>query len=78
MIHVGKGMDVQMVVATNWDGWAQDVRIVENDFKVAGTARYGSESGRSGPDYLIKAGSPRPNLSASATIVTGAAMSTCR
>ncbi|QCB40252.1 xylose ABC transporter [Sphingobium sp. PAMC28499] len=56
VIHVGKGMDVQMVVATNWDGWAQDVRIVENDFKVAGTARYGSESGRSGPDYLIKAG----------------------
>ena len=56
VIHVGKGRDVQMVVATNWDGWARDVRIAENDFKVAGTARYGSESGRSGPDYLIKAG----------------------
>lgn len=56
VVHVGKGLDVQMVVATNWDGWARDVRITGNMFKVAGTARYGREIGRSGPDYLIKAG----------------------
>ncbi|MHA6768660.1 right-handed parallel beta-helix repeat-containing protein [Sphingobium ummariense] len=56
VIHVGAAMDVQMVVATEWQGWARDVRFVGNVFKVAGTARYGSESGRSGPDYLIKAG----------------------
>lgn len=56
VIHVGKGMDVQMVVATNWDGWARDVRFSNNIFKVAGTARYGSEIGRNGPDYLIQAG----------------------
>lgn len=56
VIHVGKGMDVQMVVATEWQGWARDVRFTDNVFKVAGTARYGSEAGRNGPDYLIKAG----------------------
>jgi hypothetical protein len=56
VIHVGAGMDVQMVVATNWDGWARDVRFSGNAFRVAGTARYGREAGRSGPDYLIQPG----------------------
>ncbi|NML90021.1 xylose ABC transporter [Sphingobium sp. TB-6] len=56
VIHVGKAMDVQMIVATEWQGWARNVRFAGNVFKVAGTARYGSEKGRSGPDYLIKAG----------------------
>lgn len=56
VIHVGKAMDVQMVIATQWDGWAKDVRINANMFNVAGTARYGSEAGRRGPDYLIKPG----------------------
>ena len=56
VIHVGKGLDVQMVIATQWDGWARDVRFNGNVFKVAGTARYGSEAGRSGPDYLIRPG----------------------
>lgn len=56
VIHVGEAIDVQMVVATQWDGWAHDVHFVDNLFKVAGTARYGSEVGRRGPDYLIKAG----------------------
>ncbi|MFZ2994913.1 right-handed parallel beta-helix repeat-containing protein [Sphingobium sp.] len=56
VIHVGKGMDVQMIAATQWDGWARDVRVRDNIYKVAGTARYGSESGRNGPDYLITPG----------------------
>ncbi|MCW2365049.1 hypothetical protein M2341_000496 [Sphingobium sp. B7D2B] len=56
VIHVAKGMDVQMVVATEWQGWASDVRFRNNRFAVAGTARYGSEIGRQGPDYLISAG----------------------
>lgn len=56
VIHVGKAMDVQMVVTTEWNGWARDVRITDNIFKVAGTARYGSEVGRNGPDYLINGG----------------------
>ncbi|WP_242123508.1 right-handed parallel beta-helix repeat-containing protein [Sphingobium sp. Sx8-8] len=56
VIHVPEAQDVQMVVATQWDGWARDVRFRRNVFKVAGHARYGSETGRSGPDYLIQAG----------------------
>lgn len=56
VVHVGAKMDVQMIVATQWDGWARDVRFNDNVFKVSGTARYGSETGRAGPDYLIKAG----------------------
>lgn len=56
VVHVGAKMDVQMIVATQWNGWARDVRFNDNRFKVAGTARYGSENGRNGPDYLIKAG----------------------
>ncbi|MGE4323037.1 MAG: right-handed parallel beta-helix repeat-containing protein [Sphingobium sp.] len=56
VIHVGKDMDVQMVIATQWEGWARDVRFTDNMFKVAGRARYGSEAGRNGPDYLIRAG----------------------
>lgn len=56
VVNVGKALDVQMIVATQWDGWARDVRFTDNIFKVAGTARYGSETGRVGPDYLIKPG----------------------
>ena len=56
VIHVGPAMDVQMIVATQWEGWARKVRFARNVFRVAGTARYGSENGRSGPDYLIRAG----------------------
>ena len=56
VIHVGKALDVQMILATQWDGWARDVRFSHNVFKVAGTARYGSEMGRNGPDYLITPG----------------------
>lgn len=58
VVHVGQGMDVQMAVATEWDGWARDVRFRSNMLKVAGTARYGRESGRAGPDYLIVPGFP--------------------
>lgn len=63
VIHVGEDMDMQMVVATQWDGWASDVRLKDNVFAVAGTARYGHEIGRSGPDYLIAAGfAPAPHV----------------
>lgn len=56
VIHVGTDMDVQMVVATNWDGWPGKVKFRDNVFAVAGTGRYGSEVGRQGPDYLIVPG----------------------
>jgi len=58
VVWVGKGQDVQMVAATEWQGWASDVRFRDNLFAVGGTARYGREVGRSGPDYLIAPGFP--------------------
>ncbi|HEX7821856.1 MAG TPA: right-handed parallel beta-helix repeat-containing protein [Sphingobium sp.] len=58
VIWVPKGQDVQMVAATEWQGWASDVRFRDNVFAVAGTARYGRETGRNGPDYVIAAGFP--------------------
>ncbi len=63
IVHVPMRIDAQMVIATQWDGWANDVRFVENSFAVLGTARYGHEAGRSGPDYIIAPGfSPAENI----------------
>ncbi|MDR7156259.1 hypothetical protein J2W40_003100 [Sphingobium xenophagum] len=56
VVHVGPKQDIQMVIATQWDGWASDVRFRNNVFAVAGTVRYGHEVGRNGPDYLIQPG----------------------
>lgn len=58
VIHVPAGRDVQMVAATEWQGWASDVRFTGNLLAVAGTARYGHEVGRDGPDYVLGAGFP--------------------
>lgn len=63
VVHVGKAIDAQMVIATEWQGWANDVRFVDNRFAVAGIGRYGHEAGRSGPDYVIAPGfSPAENI----------------
>lgn len=56
VVHVAKGQAIQMVVATEWQGWASDVRFESNRLAVAGTVRYGSEVSRKGPDYLISPG----------------------
>jgi hypothetical protein len=56
VIHVAPDEDVQMVVATQWDGWSNGVLFRDNQFKVAGTARYGHEVGRDGGHYLIGPG----------------------
>ena len=53
VIDVGSKQDVKMVVATQWQGWPTDVRFQKNSFAVSGTARYGHEIGRDGPNYLI-------------------------
>lgn len=58
VIHVPAGADVQMVAATEWQGWASDVRFSGNLFAVAGTARYGHEVARDGPDYILEPGFP--------------------
>ncbi len=38
-IYVGPGLDVQMVLASNWSGWTDDARFSENRFYVEGALR---------------------------------------
>lgn len=40
-IYVGPGIDVQMVLASNWSGWTDDALFSKNRFYVEGAARYG-------------------------------------
>jgi hypothetical protein len=56
VIHVSPDHDVQMVVATQWQGWSSGIVFRDNVFAVAGTARYGYEVGRNGGHYLIGGG----------------------
>lgn len=46
-IYVGPDVDVQMLITTDWDGWAGDAVLRNNRFYVRGTARYGHQSSRS-------------------------------
>jgi hypothetical protein len=55
-IYVGAGLDVQMVLATNWEGWADDAVFRNNTFQVEGKARYGHEVTRNKGDYEIGPG----------------------
>jgi len=48
-IYVGAGLDVQMLIATDWEGWASDAVFRANRFYVEGTARYGHQASRN-PD----------------------------
>lgn len=48
-IYVGPGLDVQMLITTDWEGWASDAVFRANRFYVAGTARYGHQVNRN-PD----------------------------
>jgi hypothetical protein len=43
-IYVGAGIDVQMVLASNWSGWTEDAVFSKNRFYVEGVARYGHAS----------------------------------
>lgn len=56
-IYVGSGMDVQMMITTDWDGWADDAVVKNNQFLVEGTARYGQQV-KGNPDgtYAMEAG----------------------
>lgn len=45
-IHVGPGIDVQMLIVTDWDGWADGAVFRDNLFDVQGVARYGHQVAR--------------------------------
>lgn len=56
-IYVGPDLDVQMLIVTNWEGWADGARFRHNTFYVQGTARYGHDVGRTeAGTYQIAAG----------------------
>jgi hypothetical protein len=55
-IYVGAGLDVQMVIVTDWEGWANDVVFRDNTFVVEGTARYGHQVSRNDGLYEIGPG----------------------
>jgi hypothetical protein len=46
-IYVGPGLDVQMLLVTDWTGWADGAVFRDNTFFVEGTARYGYQVSRS-------------------------------
>jgi hypothetical protein len=45
-IYVGPRIDLQMLIATDWDGWANGALFRNNSFYVQGTARYGHQVSR--------------------------------
>jgi len=56
-IYVGSGLDVQMLLVSNWDGWADGALFRNNTFYVKGTVHYGHEVSRNKDGtYLIAAG----------------------
>jgi hypothetical protein len=56
-VYAGPNLDVQMLLVSDWDGWADDAVFRDNRFYVEGTARYGHQTARN-PDgtYAIAAG----------------------
>lgn len=44
-IYVGPDLDIQMLIVTNWDGWADGALFRHNTFYVQGTVRYGHDVG---------------------------------
>ncbi len=60
IVHTRPDEAVQMVVATWWNGWSQNIDIRDNWLGVGGAATYGYETGRSGGRYIIAPGFPPP------------------
>ncbi len=42
-IYVGRGLDVQVLLVSNWQGWSKGAVFAGNSFYVDGVARYGHE-----------------------------------
>ncbi|HBY60803.1 MAG TPA: xylose ABC transporter [Solibacterales bacterium] len=60
VVYVGAGLDVQMLLLTDWSGWADGLTFRNNRFYVDGLARYGHAVGRrEDGTYDIGAGNGR-------------------
>jgi hypothetical protein len=46
-IYIGPGLDVQMLLVSNWSGWPDRAVFRRNTIYAEGVARYGHETGRS-------------------------------
>jgi hypothetical protein len=46
VVYVGPGLDVQMLLVSDWNGWPDGAVFRNNTFHVEGTARYGHEVSR--------------------------------
>jgi hypothetical protein len=55
-IYVGPGLDVQMLVLSDWQGWANGALFRNNRFYVRGIARYGHGLKGSDGTYALAAG----------------------
>jgi hypothetical protein len=55
-IYVGPGLDVQMLVLSDWQGWANGAMFRNNQFFVQGTARYGHGAKGSNGTYALESG----------------------
>ena len=63
-IYVGKGLDAQMLLASDWEGWADGATFAITFSYADGTARYGHEVARNKDGtYEIAAGwGPAKNI----------------
>jgi hypothetical protein len=63
-IYVGPGIDVQMLIVTDWEGWADGALFRNNLFDVQGIARYGHQVKRNDDGtYELAAGwGPAKNI----------------
>jgi hypothetical protein len=55
-IYVGPGLDVQMLVLSDWQGWANGAIFRNNRFYVQGTARYGHGTKHNDGTYALEPG----------------------
>ncbi len=55
-IYVGPGLDVQMLILSDWQGWANGVIFRKNRFYVQGVARYGHGARRPDGTYQMEPG----------------------
>lgn len=56
-VYIGSGLDVQLMLLSDWSGWAKGLEVCDNLFVAEGIARYGHET-RRGEDgaYGIRPG----------------------
>lgn len=55
-IYIGPGLDVPLLLTSDWQGWASDAIFRDNTFHVEGVARYGHGTKREDGSYAVEPG----------------------